>query len=332
MTNTLKKITALFTAVIMAAAILVFIPPVNASAASLINYSLSYSGKYVRLRLIPMSSTNTIYYTTDNTKPTKSSAVYTKQLAASVKTVVRAIEYNKKGNSVASIKITIMPRAQKPAVTETVRDGKVFLTLKSGSSGAVIYYTTDGTSPNKRSQKYTGAVEYKRGMTLKARAYVTGINPSEVCTFFLSDDEWYAATGNSEYEDGIYGDDSASEELTEVVRLLNEERKKRGLAPLVMDAVLDKAAAVRAEEISGSFSHTRPDGSDNFTVLDELGVYAGFAGENIAGGQTSAAAVMSSWMKSSGHKSNILSANFKKVGIGHYVSGGRNYWVQIFSD
>lgn len=332
MTNTVRKITALFTAFVMAAAILVFIPPVNASAAKLIDYSISYSGKYVKLRLIPQSSSDIIYYTTNNTKPAKTSAVYKKQLAAYAKTTVRAIEYNKSGKSVASIKITITPRAQKPVITETVKNGKLMLTLRSASSGAVIYYTTDGTAPTKNSRMYTGAIEYTRGMTLKARAYVSGLNSSAVCTYSLSDSEWAAATGNDVSGDSIFNDPSASEETKEVVRLLNEERAKRGLAPLVMDPMLDKAASLRAKEVAGHFAHTRPDGSNNFTVLDEMNIDYGYAGENIAGGQTSASAVMSSWMKSTGHRGNILSDNFNKVGIGHYVSGGMDYWVQVFSD
>lgn len=39
-------------------------------------------------------------------------------------------------------------------------------------------------------------------------------------------------------------------------------------------------------------------------------------------------AVVNGWMNSSGHRANILNANFTHIGVG-YVSGG-NYWAQMF--
>ena len=44
----------------------------------------------------------------------------------------------------------------------------------------------------------------------------------------------------------------------EVVRLVNIERRKRGLAPLSISNRLSEAAAIRANEIVQKFSHTRP--------------------------------------------------------------------------
>ena len=52
--------------------------------------------------------------------------------------------------------------------------------------------------------------------------------------------------------------------------------------------------------------------------------------ENIAYGQQTAQDVMTGWMNSPGHKANILSANFKELGVGHYVKNGTHYWVQNF--
>jgi uncharacterized protein YkwD len=53
--------------------------------------------------------------------------------------------------------------------------------------------------------------------------------------------------------------------------------------------------------------------------------------ENIAMGQTSAAGVMDSWMRSSGHRANILSPNNTEIGIGFARdSRGRPYYVQVF--
>ncbi|MGN0618993.1 MAG: CAP domain-containing protein [Ruminiclostridium sp.] len=124
---------------------------------------------------------------------------------------------------------------------------------------------------------------------------------------------------------------SAEEAVAEIV---NSERKAAGKSALTLDSKLCEAAEIRAKEIAEYFSHDRPDGSACFTVFEELGIRYGAAGENIAAGQRSASEVMESWMNSSGHRQNILSSNFRKIGIGLYKSpdGYGYYWVQIFSD
>lgn len=119
----------------------------------------------------------------------------------------------------------------------------------------------------------------------------------------------------------------------DVLALVNEERAKEGITPLVLDDSLNEAAMVRANELVQSFSHDRPDGSACFTVLNEKGITYHAAGENIAMGQSTPAMVMDSWMNSEGHRNNILSANFGKLGVGFVKSeSGQYYWVQLFTD
>lgn len=116
----------------------------------------------------------------------------------------------------------------------------------------------------------------------------------------------------------------------QVVTLVNKERAKAGLNKLEMDTKLQTAAAKRAKELKTLFSHSRPDGSLCFTALGEYNISYMAAGENIAMGQTTPEAVMNSWMNSPGHKANILSGNFTKIGVGCYQYNGRLYWVQLF--
>ncbi len=55
------------------------------------------------------------------------------------------------------------------------------------------------------------------------------------------------------------------------------------------------------------------------------------AGENIAYGQRSAEQVMEGWMNSSGHRANILNAQYTAIGVGVYRSAsGTLHWVQLF--
>ena len=117
-----------------------------------------------------------------------------------------------------------------------------------------------------------------------------------------------------------------------VIALVNSYRSQHGLSSVSYDATLAKAANVRAKELVSSFSHTRPNGTRCFTAFDEAGVSYRGAGENIAMGQSSAEAVMSDWMKSEGHRENILNANFTKIAVGVYEgSDGRLYWAQEFA-
>lgn len=117
-----------------------------------------------------------------------------------------------------------------------------------------------------------------------------------------------------------------------VLAEVNTARAKNGLSALTLDANMNRAAAVRAAELAQSFSHTRPNGSRGLTALNEAGVSYRTAGENIASGQQSAQAVVSAWMSSSGHRANILSASFGRMGVGQATIGGRTYWVQLFAD
>lgn len=117
---------------------------------------------------------------------------------------------------------------------------------------------------------------------------------------------------------------ASSSEAAQVIRLVNEERAKQGLAPLTQSAELTRAACVRAEEIVSKFSHTRPDGTAWSTVSSAA------YGENIAKGQRDAERVMAAWMSSSGHKANILRESYGSIGVCAYKVGGTIYWVQLF--
>lgn len=128
---------------------------------------------------------------------------------------------------------------------------------------------------------------------------------------------------------------TADKEKAAVLKLINQERQKKGLSALKMDNTLNAAADARAKEIVKSFSHTRPNGTSCFTILDEAKYKVSYtmAGENIAAGYSSADAVMTGWMNSDGHRANILNSGYDKVGIGYYYSSSqpyRYYWVQIF--
>lgn len=119
-----------------------------------------------------------------------------------------------------------------------------------------------------------------------------------------------------------------------VLNLVNKERAKAGRKALQLDTPLCQAAKLRAEEITELFDHTRPDGSSCFTILKENNISYHAAGENIAAGQPTPEKVVESWMNSPGHRANILSEDFGKLGVGYVKADDEygHYWVQLFSD
>lgn len=90
---------------------------------------------------------------------------------------------------------------------------------------------------------------------------------------------------------------------------------------------LCKNADVRAVESAKSFSHTRPDGRGFQTAVT---VPWNYVGENIAWGQKTPDAVMEAWMKSEGHRKNILNPSYTTLGVGIYEKDNIIYWSQLF--
>ncbi|MEG1410554.1 MAG: CAP domain-containing protein [Terrisporobacter sp.] len=119
----------------------------------------------------------------------------------------------------------------------------------------------------------------------------------------------------------------------EVLRLVNVERSKRGLKPLTLNTKLSSVATTKSQDMINKnyFSHTSPTYGSPFDMMKQFGISYRSAAENIAKGQTTPAQVMNSWMNSSGHRANILSANYTELGVGiAKSSNGTIYWTQMF--
>ena len=106
---------------------------------------------------------------------------------------------------------------------------------------------------------------------------------------------------------------------------VNEIRMANGLSAVQYSASLETTSVVRANEITTKFSHTRPDGSDWYTVNADLQY-----GENLAEGYNTADEVVNAWMASPTHKANILKPDFNTCAISTTTQNGRTYWAQEF--
>ncbi len=128
--------------------------------------------------------------------------------------------------------------------------------------------------------------------------------------------------------------------ITQMIELTNAERAKKGVAPVTLDEGLTAAAMVRARESASSFSHTRPNKQQWYTILDNFNLTWMSAAENIAGGNDAAGGsspemAMDLWVNSSGHYGNMINAEYSKIGIGCiYIPNSTYgyYWVQIFQN
>ncbi len=123
-----------------------------------------------------------------------------------------------------------------------------------------------------------------------------------------------------------------ADKSSDVLDLVNQERKAAGLKSVKMNDDLNRVAELRAAEIAEKWSHTRPNGEEWKTAFSEAGVSASYRGENLAKGQYSADKVVEDWMDSEGHRDNILNKKFTKMGVASVVIDGVTYWVQVFAN
>jgi len=126
----------------------------------------------------------------------------------------------------------------------------------------------------------------------------------------------------------------SSLERDSVIVLGNAERTRRGLAPLAHDAGLDGVAAAHARDMAerGYFSHVTPEGRDLAARLQAAHQTYRAAAENIAGNESARRAIHA-WLTSRGHRENLLSPDYDRIGVGVYrtPSSPYTYYVQVFA-
>lgn len=119
----------------------------------------------------------------------------------------------------------------------------------------------------------------------------------------------------------------------QVVDLVNKERAAAGLPALKVNTKLAAVAEKKAEDLRDNnyFDHQSPTYGSPFDMMKQFGISYTSAGENIAKGQKTPAAVMDGWMNSPGHKANILNSSYTEIGVGYVTdANGTTYWVQHF--
>jgi len=132
---------------------------------------------YQKVTLTSATAGDSIYYTTNGTVPTKASNLYLSPISVTSNLTLRAIAI-KSGwknsdttRAVFTINVVEKPRFSLASGTYTSNQS---LTLTTGTTGATIYYTLDGTIPDTTSNKYTSPISVTGETTIKAIAVRTG--------------------------------------------------------------------------------------------------------------------------------------------------------------
>lgn len=113
---------------------------------------------------------------------------------------------------------------------------------------------------------------------------------------------------------GVPGSSGLSATESAIVDRTNAARARRGLPPLVADASLMAGARRHAAWMARNRSLSHGQGVT----------------ENIAMGQSSADEAVADWMRSDGHRANILGSHGRiGVGVAH-AADGTAYWCQQF--
>ncbi len=144
---------------------------------------------YSAAQSVTLTDTTTgavIYYTTDGSTPTTSSAKYTGAVPVSTTKTIKAIATApaRVTSALATGTYIILQPAATPLLTpvEGTYAPSQTVTITDATAGAVIYYTTNGTVPISGSTRYTAPIKLSATQTIKAIATATGYAPSPVAT------------------------------------------------------------------------------------------------------------------------------------------------------
>ena len=200
------------------------------------------------------------------------------------------------------------------------------VTLNKSSANLIVGQSLSlkaTASPTGASTKFSWTSSDKRVVTVDSNGKVKAVGKGIANVTVRTSNGKTACTFTVQTQQEAFAD--------EVLKLVNAERAKVGVPKLRINANLGKAANKRAVELYTKFSHTRPNNSQWYTVLKEYGVSYSVSAENIAYNYDTPKEVVAGWMKSSGHKKNMLNPKYTKIGIGYYQKGDRVYWVQLFT-
>ena len=144
-------------------------------------------GTYTSAQTVTITDATTgaaIYYTTNGTTPTTASTLYTGPVTVSSTETLKAIAVASgySNSAVATATYTIAAKTPVFSPNGGTYTSAQTVTITDATTGAAIYYTTNGTTPTTASTLYTGPVTVSSTETLKAIAVASGYSNSAVAT------------------------------------------------------------------------------------------------------------------------------------------------------
>jgi hypothetical protein len=146
-------------------------------------------GTYTAAQTVTITDTTpaaVIHYTTDGSTPTASSPIYNGGIAVSQSETVQAIAVspNNSNSAVASAAYVIKYPAPTPSISPAggTYTAAQTVTITDSATGAVIYFTTDGSTPTTASPVYTAPFTVSQTETVQAIALAPGDSNSAVAT------------------------------------------------------------------------------------------------------------------------------------------------------
>lgn len=103
----------------------------------------------------------------------------------------------------------------------------------------------------------------------------------------------------------------------QIIELTNVKRGENGAGKVTFNPLLAQAAAAKAQNMFAEnyWSHYSPSGKSPWSFMNTVGYKYVYAGENLARDFNDAQSVVTAWMNSASHKSNLLDKNFKEIGV-----------------
>jgi uncharacterized protein YkwD len=124
---------------------------------------------------------------------------------------------------------------------------------------------------------------------------------------------------------------ASTDEQQVSLALVNEQRAAAGVAPIVINAALTRAAVTQAQHQAATLTMTHDGNGGLAARVSAAGYTYCWIGENVAAGYPDATAVHTAWVNSPGHLSNIVRPTATDMGLASAVgSNGRIYWAQVF--
>lgn len=183
------------------------------------------------IKITTKTSDAAIYYTIDGSIPTEKSTKYTSLIALNEDTTIKAKAFasGKTASDVATasymIALVATPVFDPPADTHFNLGSTLSISITTTTSGAKIYYTTDGNTPANTSTEYTAPIILDKTTTLKAIAYDEENGYSTVATAVYSEDIDCSIDGNNSEWSTVPNVSAAVDQSAKTLKISNDNTR-----------------------------------------------------------------------------------------------------------